>query len=179
MTKRMERWMERLLNTTTVLLLAGTLAVVYVAFKAEEVSVDFKTHSSPVESGPGRLETSNETVRKLADTQMTRTVAPKAEVQAPKPPAPKLSSILKLKGIMDFGDPKANEAILENLRTNQIRGYKAGQSIEGIDAKIIKIENDVYFEYDGQKIKLDMNGDEAASSLPVAGQGEETLSLKK
>lgn len=138
MTNRMEKWLERLLNVATILLLVGGLALVYSALNAEEVVVEFKSSARPAEVHQEPSELSNEKIQLLAEKQMTRAVLPKVEAAPPKPPAPKLSSILKLKGIMDFGDPGSNEAILENLRTNQTRGYKAGQSIEGIATKLIE-----------------------------------------
>ncbi|HYG77640.1 MAG TPA: hypothetical protein VEK08_21725 [Planctomycetota bacterium] len=105
---------------------------------------------------------------------MTRTVVPRIEV-APKPPAPNLASLLRVKGIMDFGKSQSNEAIIEILRVNQTRSFKVGETVPDAGATITKIDSAVTFAYDGKSVRLEVNATESAE-LPTAGIGGETLS---
>lgn len=179
MNQRIEKMLAQVLNLTSFAMVAAAGVVVYMALTYAPPVIAFKEVNAAVQVPSEQPTGDDEIVRQLAGSKMSQTVVMKAEVAAPKPPAPKLSTIVRLKGIMDFGDPKTNEVILENVRTNQTRGYKAGQSIDGVDARIIKVENDVWIEYDGQKIKLKIDGEEAAEALPLAGQSQDALSLKK
>jgi len=179
MNQRVEKMLAQVLNLTTLALVVAAGVVAYMAVMYAPPAITVKEVKAPVQTTLEQPTQDDEVTKQLAGARMTRTVVPKVEVAPPKPPAPKLSTIVRLKGIMDFGDPKANEVILENVRTNQTRGYKAGQSVDGVDAKIIKIDNDVLIEYDGQKIKLKIDGEEAAEALPLAGQNQDGLSLKK
>lgn len=178
MNQRTEKLLAQILNATTLVMLFAACAVAYMAVTYAPPAIAFSELKASIQSTPELPMGVDVNIDRLAGAQMTRPVMPKAEVVPPKPPAPKLSTIVRLKGIMDFGDPKTNEVILENVRTNQTRGYKAGQSVDGIDAKIIKIDSDVLIEYDGQKIRLKIDGEEAAEALPLAGQNPEGLSLK-
>lgn len=178
MNQRVETKLAQVLNLTTVALVVAAGLVVYKAVTYAPPAITIKEVKPAAQAAPEQR-TQDDEITQLAGAKMTRTVVPTVEAVPPKPPAPKLSSIVRLKGIMDFGDPKTNEVILENVRTNQTRGYKAGQSVDGVDAKILKIDNDVLIEYDGQKIKLKIDGEEAAEALPLAGQNQGGLSLKK
>lgn len=112
---------------------------------------------------------------KLLAAKMSRTVVgPVSAVAAvaPKPAVPALSSLLKLKGITDYGNPKLNEAVIENMRGGavapEVGFYKAGENVRGVDALVLQVGSDVLLRYDSREIRLYVAGDESAEALPVA-----------
>ncbi len=79
-----------------------------------------------------------------------------------------LETLIRVKGIMDFGDPKSMEAIIETMRASRTANYKVGDTIESVGAVVTKIDSAVTFNYDGRSITLNVNSGEAAEAPPPA-----------
>lgn len=114
-------------------------------------------------------------IAKLLSSRMNKTIVPRVEV-VQKPPAPALSSLLRVKGILDFGDPKTAEAIIEIIRGNQIKTFKVNDTIVEVGATLTHIDTAVTFNYDGKSVRLSVNSGESADVAPTAGGGAEELS---
>lgn len=114
-------------------------------------------------------------IAKLLSSKMNKTVVPRVEV-VQKPVAPALSTLLRVKGIMDFGDPKTTEAIIEIIRGNQIKTFKVNDTVAEVGATVTQIDAGVTFNYDGKSVKLSVNSGESADLPPTAGGGTDGLS---
>lgn len=108
----------------------------------------------------------------LARARMTRTIAPKPP-SAQKPQTPALDTLIRVRGIMDFGDPKTNEAIIEDLKSGKSRSYHMGERVHGLDAVITQIDSGVTFTYDGKTVRLEMRGNERSEGRPMASPGSD------
>ena len=78
--------------------------------------------------------------------------APKRKVK--KPLAPKLQALIRVKGIIQAGDPKNNEAIIQVIRSGHSVFCKVGDEVAGGNAKVVQIGDGVTFEYLGKNVKL-------------------------
>jgi hypothetical protein len=117
-------------------------------------------------------------LEQLASAQMTKKVeAPKADTA--KRTVMPLNSMIRLKGTMDFGDPKSNEAIIENIRTNETKSYRVGQMVEGPNAKVLKIDQAVTFTYEGQEVRLEVPRDPETGAGPLTGPGRTVETAKQ
>ena len=170
MSRSLERTLARLFGALSVLLVAGAVALVSSAFLKE---------AAPVNAPPPRAERSlgaveagsairDPKVSKLAGIRMSKTVVPKSEAAA-KPAAPRLETLVRLKGIMDFGDPKLNEAIIEETRTGTSQSYRAGDRLKGVEAVVKKVDAGATLEYEGKEVRLEVRRDDRADSGPMAG----------
>jgi hypothetical protein len=116
-------------------------------------------------------------LEQLASAQMTRKV--EAVKETAKRTVMPLNSMIRLKGTMDFGDPKSNEAIIENLRTNETKSYRVGQVVEGPNAKVLKIDQAVTFTYEGQEVRLEVPRDPETGAGPLTGPGRTVETAKQ
>jgi hypothetical protein len=121
---------------------------------------------------PSAVIQDNPQLDQLARAKMTRTVAPKASSTA-KPPTPALDTLIRVKGIMDFGDSKSNEAIIEDVKSGRSQNYHVGEQVRGTEAVITQIDSGVTFKYDGKSVRLEMRGNERSESKPMASPGSD------
>ena len=170
MTRGMEALLRKILNTVAalLLLLALALGAKVLTFHptpgVDAVAISGKS-SANVKPDPV-----DPRLSRLAQLKMSRPGAVLIENTA-KPAAPALSSLIRVKGIMDFGDPNTTEAIIETMRLNKTSNYKLGQNVEGVSATITKIDSGVTFNYDGKTVSLNVNGGESAEIPPTASNG--------
>ncbi len=171
MTRGLEALLRKILNAAAVLLM--TLAIV-LGVKA----ANYRATATPAESLT-RSESKKTAAKvpvdpklaKLSDLKMSKAGAVIIETIS-KPAAPPLSSMIRVKGIMDFGDPKTTEAIIESIRLNKTNNYKTGETVEGVGATVAKIDSTVTFNYDGKAVTLSVNGGESAEIPPTANNGD-------
>ena len=171
MNRRAEVWLRRGLYGLSFCLFAGAVAVgCVVAFSPPEASaVPDGGAAVPVDRKEPQAVPSDPGITRLAGLKMTRSsVGPRKE--AAKPAAPTLSSLIRVKGIMDFGDPKTNEAIIENARTNEARSYRVGDTLQGIPAVVTAIDEAVTFTYEGKPVRLGVSSPDKDQG-PVAVPG--------
>lgn len=114
-------------------------------------------------------EKSDPKLERLATSRMTRTVVPR-QVIVQKPVAPDLNTLIRVKGILDFGDPKSNEAVIETLRNNQTRNYRVGDTIPDINAVISKIDTAVTFEYDSKTLRIEIKSNDRTELSPIGSR---------
>lgn len=108
----------------------------------------------------------------LARQKMTKTivkVVPPPPPPPPKPPAPPLDSLVRLTGVIDFGDQVPKEAFIETRQNTQTRAYKPGDTIGNSGAMVKTIGDYVIVEYDGKLWKLTPRSAELLSADPVGG----------
>ncbi len=98
-------------------------------------------------------------------------MTPKVEVVV-NPPVPELATLIRVKGIMAYGDPKDNEAIIEIIRINQTKTYRIGETVHETNAVITAIDKGVTFTYDGQTTRLEIKANERVDYRPIATPGE-------
>lgn len=172
----MRRGTETILRRTLMFgaaaMLAGAIAISYQTFAipVEAPRLNLTMPSEPP-SAPKRISPLDPGIAKLSSTKMTRTIAPviqKIEIAA-KPPTPKLESFLRVKGIMDTGNAKTTEAIIEILREGKTRFVRVGEVISEANATVAKIDGSVVFLYDGKNVLLQVNG-ETGIELPADGR---------
>ena len=168
MNRSSERLVERIFKVTSVACIAGAAALVAISVKdrgtSEVLSPEAGQTTSSGKSEPVKVDPK---VSRLSGVKMSKTIIPKSTT-AVQPPAPELHTLIRVKCIMDFGDPKKNEAVIESLRTRQSKAYKAGDTIADVNATITEIGETVTFSYDGKVLKMDMRINERAESLPIA-----------
>jgi hypothetical protein len=80
--------------------------------------------------------------------------------------------LIAVKGIMDYGDPKENEALIELLRANRTLSCKAGQTMQEVNAQVVKIEKAVTFKYDGKNVVLGIRDQAGSASGDLAAPPE-------
>ena len=156
MTRSMEKHVRWLLKIATFLLIAGVLAVgsLILRFQTERLPAELASpplNAAKKQSAPEPAV--NPMISKLAGLRMSKAVAVKAQVPV-KPAAPKLSLLVRVKGILDFGDPASSEVIVESMRSNSTKNYKVGEPINGVAATVVKIDSLVTFKYDGAEVQL-------------------------
>jgi hypothetical protein len=170
MTRRMEGILRKLLNTLSAALIvaAVVLGIQIAVFKPSAAKIESpRNESSKDQIGQ---EPQNPMLTRLSGLKMSKTVsAPTAEA-VQKPLAPALGTLIHVKGIMDFGDPKTCEAIIESVRANKMRNYKIGETVDGISAVVTKIDSAVTFNYDGKSVTLNVNSGESVQGPPTAGR---------
>lgn len=171
LTRGSERLAKRLLLAATLLLLVGAGLLLAQAWREAHSTPALPAITAagarmPFEAGKDARTDSDSQVARLATVRMSRTVA-KPQTSG-KPSAPALSAIIRVKGIMDYGDPKENEAIIEVLFSGKTVSCKAGDKVEGIDAEVRKIDTGVLFAYDHGEVRLEVWREGQAENLPVA-----------
>lgn len=168
LTRGSERMAKRLMLAASLLLLCGAGLLLAQAWREAHSSPALPALGKHAASGAGKSapKAADPRIGRLEHFRMSRTVArPEA---AGKPSAPALSAIIRVKGIMDYGDPKENEAIIEVLYSGKTVSCKAGDRVEGIDAEVRKIDTGVLFAYDHGEVRLEVWREGQAESLPVA-----------
>ena len=170
MTRGLESLLRKVLNIAAVLFmaLAILLGVKVATYRSSAIVTDPSTRSESrkaIAKAPV-----DPKLAKLSDLKMSKAGAAIVEAVS-KPAVPPLSSMIRVKGIMDFGDPKSTEAIIESIRLNKTNNYKSGQAIEGVSATVTKIDSAVTFNYDGKTVTLGVNGGESAEIPPTANNG--------
>jgi hypothetical protein len=111
----------------------------------------------------------------LAARKMTKTlvkVVPPPPPPPPKPPAPPLESLMRLTGVIDFGEPNPKEAFIETRANTQTRAYKIGDPIGTSGAIVKAIADGVTIEYDGKLWKLTPRGAELLPPEAVSGSAK-------
>lgn len=168
MTKHWETLLTRLLHGLAALffIAALVLGIQVLRVKRQPKAIAISTQVSEKEKP---AEAQNPNMARLSAMKMSKTVVAPTVTAAPKPAAAPLASLIRVKGIMDFGDPKAVEAIIEQVRTNKMANYKVGDTVEGVGAVITKIDATVTFMYDGQTVSLGVNSGESAEAPATAG----------
>jgi len=168
MNRGTELWLGRgLFALAGLAALAACGLVALTAFEQPDAGAEAVLPACGAERKPQSSAPAHPALEKLAQTNMTRTVAPKAAASQ-KPVAPPLEALIRVKGIMDYGDPKTNEAIIEDLRSGQAQNYKAGDKLKDLDALVKQVDVAVTLEYDGKTIRMDTRGGERSEHKPVA-----------
>jgi hypothetical protein len=176
LTRSGETLLRRLLSGGTLLLLAGALMLLAMAVlqppTARDVDVSIKQYEA---SDKAESEVPPK-VKALISTRMSRSIVAKP-VENKSAPAPELSTLIRVKGILDYGNPKENEALIEIIKTNQTMSCKTGDAVQGVSAVIVLIDSAVTFRYEGKLCRLGTSSGEAeSSSLPFAGRDAPVLS---
>src|SRR6188472_3168363 len=117
MTRGLESLLRRTLLMVALCLILGGAALTIHVFLSPPRPIKIEA-STPFVARPEQSAAADPKISRLMAMKMSRTVTQKVEV-VQKPPAPNLSSLVRVKGIMDFGNPKTNEAIIEIIRSNQ------------------------------------------------------------
>lgn len=117
-------------------------------------------------------------MEQLASAQMTRKIEAPPQPVAMRTLLP-LNSLIRLRGVMDFGDPNSNEAIIENLRTGETKSYRVGQVVDGPNAKVTRIDDGATFQYEGQDVRLEVPRDPETGSGPLTGPGRTVETAKQ
>jgi hypothetical protein len=178
MSRSAERlWRRSLIAATCGSLVIAAALLVSALLPVTPLSVSDIGHND--QTGATNQTLSDPKIEKLASVKMTRTIKEKSETVV-KPPVPDLGTLIQVKGIFAFGDPKDTEAVIENLRTNQTDSYKAGNAVKGINASIVKIAKNVTFSYDGKEITMEIKSSDKAAYAPIATPGfGETMAATK
>jgi hypothetical protein len=114
---------------------------------------------------------SDPALERLRSAKMTKTIVkrqPAAAVPV-KPPSPDLSNLIRVRAILDFGDPKENEVVIEVIRTGNSKSYRVGESIADINASIMQIDKSVTFQYEGRTLQLDVRNGDKSDNVPIGG----------
>lgn len=180
MTRRQEIILKRVSNAVAVVLAVAAPLVVIVALATQSSGGKIEAQVDDGGAGDSRADVlpANPKIKTLMGAKMSRTQAVrKVEVQPAA--TPDLATLVRVKGILDFGDPKNNEALVESIRSNQTKAYKVGESLDGINATIALIDTAVTFNYDGKKVRLKVNAESTSSALPVAGSADSAVTTRE
>ncbi len=111
----------------------------------------------------------NPDVEALAGKRMSKGVAERS-VNLPKAsgPAP-IDSVLRLKGVMDFGKARPAEAVVELLSERKTGSFLAGDKLGQSGAVLKAVGETVVVEYERRRWKLTYKG---AQELPAAAVGD-------
>jgi hypothetical protein len=173
MSRGLERALRRSLIVATVIAMLAVACLIAQLVFLPQQPIAVSTVLEPPSSANSESLPVDPKLDRLTTAKMSRTVKEQANVVV-KPPTPDLSTLIQLRGIFAFGDPKDSEALVESLRTNQTTGYKVGQSVKGVEATVIKIAKNVTFKYDGKEVTLDIKSNDRASNAPVATPGSDS-----
>jgi hypothetical protein len=97
-------------------------------------------------------------VQQLAQVRLAKTYTPPQVEPPPPAPVTPLGNLIRIKGIMDYDGP---EALIQNISTQRTKSYRVGDLLEAVEAKILKIEGEVLFQYGGQEVSLGVQQQEA------------------
>lgn len=174
MNRTREVWLQRAMLSLSGLLLlaAGALLVLAFTQKEEEFAEAPSPQTADSSTRVSAAEAQNPALQKLAQARMSRTVTEKATASA-KPVAPPLESLIRVKGIMDYGNPKTNEAIIEDVRSGRSQTYKTGEHLQEVDAVVKQIDSAVILEYDGKTVRMEMRSGERSEFKPMASPNQE------
>ena len=158
MTARGERVLARSLWTLFALLSVSGLGMLgYALFTPRPVPALPAIPETPLAAGPLRVP--DPSVEELARRRMTRRIEerPKAEAPAAAGPIP-IDSILKLKGVLDFGGKQPSLAVIELPGERKTKAYQAGDKIGGTGAVLREVGESVVVEYDRRRYQLTYKG---------------------
>jgi hypothetical protein len=169
MTRSMERMLRRIINVASIIMIIAASALLFCSVIKPNLVITLPSEqefhaTSTSTSEPQKLDARYE---RLAKTKMSKSVIAKTEAVA-KPSAPDLSTLIRLKGIMSYGDPKDNEAIIELIRTGQVKTFKAGETILELNATILQVDSVVTVKYDDKTIKLEVKNTNTAERGSIA-----------
>ncbi|MBE7461898.1 MAG: hypothetical protein HS116_00265 [Planctomycetes bacterium] len=170
MTPRFERLLGTLCQAFA-LLLAAAGAVLFLAAVAAPpapITVALEETSPSVGSQDASERSRLEAFKKLSAAQLTQTIVPKARDAHKPPPPPALETLIRVKGILDFGKPDENEALVEVIKSQETSSYRVGQTVTGVQAQIQKIDAAVTFQYAGQRIELQVHDGSSADASGLA-----------
>ncbi|MBI3828867.1 MAG: hypothetical protein HY291_05090 [Planctomycetes bacterium] len=171
MTRGMEALLRNLiLAAAGLLLLAGIGLAAWAFTENEEPPQSLEPKAATAGKTSPELAPANPQLDQLARAKMTRTVTPKAATTA-KAAAPALDSLIRIKGIMDYGDPKSNEAIIEDVKSGRAQSYRAGDRLQGVDAVVTQVDSGVSIQYDGKTVRMEVRGNEQSEGKPMASPG--------
>lgn len=166
MNRRAERILQRVFNVTACALLLGALALLAKIFVLPTPSPCADEGYEPkLAASPDKSAQADGRVAKLSNVRMSRPIT--APLVA-KTKAPPLETLIRVKGVFAYGDPKDNEALIEVIRSNQTRSYRVGETIPEINATVVKIDSSVTFQYDGKTLKLEIQNNQRADAGPMA-----------
>ena len=172
MTRGMEKRLRQILTILSLAFAASALFVAQRALTKSDVSATVAAAPSHPVVTPKPPETQDPLIEKLRTSKMTRAIVVKrpapVAVAAAKPAAPELSSLIRVRAILDFGDPKDNEVVVEVIRTGSSRSYRAGDLIGDVNASIVSIDKFVTFKYEGKTLQLDVRSGEKAENSQTA-----------
>lgn len=160
----MSRTTERLwgsgLNLLSTGLLAGTVLVVAHLYgsPALPTRVDFDVERSFDAHEGQSAAPRNASHEALVKKPMSKTIIQTTELKVAAKAA--LDTLIRVKGILDFGSPDANEAIVEILGSRKTVTCKVGQTVEEVGAVVEKIDTAVTFQYDNKSITLKIQSED-------------------
>ncbi|HEX7900578.1 MAG TPA: hypothetical protein VF950_22625 [Planctomycetota bacterium] len=107
----------------------------------------------------------NPTVEALAGRRMSKGIAelPREASKAAAGPAP-IDSLIRLKGILDYGASKPAVAVFELPAERKTMSFQAGDKIGGTGAVLREVGETVVVEYERRRWKLTYKG---AQELPA------------
>ena len=181
MTRTLEAVLRRTLQLLACVMLLSAMVLLVYAFSSSRTPSDgdIAAMESPgTVQGGQKAPVLDAKIERLAESRLNKTIIAAKTEAPPKPPAAPLASLIRVKGIMDFGDPKNNEAIIEHIKSTQTKSYRAGETLQDVGAVIVHIDSGVTFKYDGKDIRLNVNSEESAEIPPTAGSGNSVLSDK-
>jgi hypothetical protein len=169
LTYRGERRLVRTLWGAWVVLGAAGLGVLAFALFSSRAPRPFpkvasEVNLAPTVGGP-RV---NPDVETLAAKRMSKAVAerPRDLPKAAAGPAP-IDSLIRLKGVMDFGPPQGSVAVLELPAEQKTRSFQPGDKIGETGAVLKTVGETVVVEYDKRRWKLTYKGAQELPADPV------------
>jgi len=108
---------------------------------------------------PEPLRAPDPSIEALARLRMSRRLeeGPREPTTGPSGPVP-IDSILRLKGVLDFGGKQPSLAVIELAGERKTRAYQAGDKIGGSGAILHEVGDQVVVEYDRRRYRLTYKG---------------------
>jgi hypothetical protein len=167
MNRQAERVLQRLVNASACVLLLGALVLLARMYLLSAPPSNLDTGFEPKFAlSPEKTAQTDGRVAKLSNVRMSRPIATPSATKAKA--APPLETLIRVKGVFAYGDPKDNEALIEVIRSNQTKGYRVGETIPEVNATVVKIDSSVTFQYDGKTLKLEIQNNQRADAGPIA-----------
>ena len=167
MTRGEELWIKRTLYAISALMLISSAGVFIFSMPgstAIETGLTQPLEAKTLASNAGVQPSLSPALEHLQQTRFSKTIVT-AKVE--KPAGPPIQSLIRLKGVMDFGNPKSSEALIENIGTGVVKTYKVGDTLDGIQATVEKIDTAVMIRYEGASVKLEMQNNDRTSIGPL------------
>lgn len=150
--------------------IASAALLAHVFFVPVTVPVPELRVAAATQNTHASLENADARAAQLSGVKMSKTLI--TTTAGNGKPVPELGMLIRLVGVLSYGDPKDNEALIEILRTKQTRSYRAGDTIPEINATITRIDSAVILEYNGKQARLEVRNDERAESGQIATPNE-------
>lgn len=172
MSRSTELFLRSALNILTVVLLTGgavlVLNLLFMPSEPKRIELPADQPADPKTDDGGGQEDASQQM--LVSKRMTKRIT--AQKSKAKNITPSLDSLIRVKGIMDFGDPKTNEALIEILKSRKTVSCTVGQTVEGVGAVVFKIDEGVTFKYDNKTIKLKIDEGKQVNARFLASPDE-------